>query len=31
MSIMFDALADHKKNLLIPMCRVELQVGLSVS
>ncbi len=29
-SIMFDVLADHKKNLLIQMCRVELQVGLSI-
>ncbi len=26
-SIMFDVLADHK----IQMCRVELQVGLSIS
>ncbi len=30
-SIMFDVLADHRKNLLIQMCRVELQVGLSIS
>ncbi len=28
---MFDVLADHRKNLLIQMCRVELQVGLSIS
>ncbi len=30
-SIMFDVLADHRNNLLIQMCRVELQVGLSIS
>ncbi len=30
-SIIFDVLADHRKNLLIQMCRVELQVGLSIS
>ncbi len=28
---MFDVLADHRKNLLIQMCRVELHVGLSIS
>ncbi len=28
---MFDVLADHRNNLLIQMCRVELQVGLSIS
>ncbi len=30
-SIIFDVLADHRKNLRIQMCRVELQVGLSIS
>ncbi len=29
--IMFDVLADHRKNLLIQMYRVELQVGLRIS
>ncbi len=31
LSITFDVLVDHRKNLLIQMCRVELQVGLSIS